>query len=97
MQKMTTKRDCKAQEVRPQETATQRMESPFTLRLHPVIRVQRVGGFWVVSVRPTPQGIQTDTSFASSTAASHHATKLKLAHGWRIYPICHDLSRRDAA
>lgn len=61
--------------------------------LKPVIRIEQFGGLWVVSVRPTPDGIQADKSFENSAAAADYATMLKEQHGWRTRPEHFDFTR----
>lgn len=62
------------------------------LRLRPVIRVDRFGGLWGVSVRPCPDDLPSLKGFDTAQEAAAYATGLKAQYGWRIRPEKFDLS-----
>lgn len=66
------------------------------MRLKPIIRVERFGGLWGVSVRPCPDGIDSLRSFDCEQAAAEYAAALSARHGWRIRPDRHNSPPRPA-
>ena len=56
------------------------------LRLHPVVRVERVGPLPVVSVRPAPHDVPAMQSFETFAAAELYAPKQAADRGWRFIP-----------
>lgn len=68
---------------------------PFGVK--PVIRVERFGGLWGVSVRPCPDDVPSLKSFSNSKEAAAYATALKAERGWPIRPDMFDLTLDGAA
>ena len=68
------------------------MGQVISFGIKPVIRVERFGGLWGVSVRPCPADVPSLRSFDTSGDAAAYATALKAKRGWRIKPDEFDLS-----
>jgi len=58
-----------------------------TLRLTPLVRVQRWSAGWIVTVRPCPPGADSCRNFDTEAEAADYAARLQLEHGWRVRPV----------
>lgn len=56
------------------------------LQLRPIVRVERFGGLWGVSVRPCPKGVASLRGFASEAEAAEYARDLQARYGWHVRP-----------
>ena len=68
-----------------------------SLKLRPIIRVQRWTVGWLVTVRPAPEGVASCRNFDTEDEAAEYATALQVEHGWRIRPDRYGQTPMEAA
>jgi len=62
------------------------MGEVHTLRLSPLIRVEKWNAGWMVTVRPCPLEVQSLRNFDTEARAAEYAASLQREHGFRVRP-----------
>lgn len=71
--------------------------SVVSLRLKPLIRVEKWTAGYIVTVRPCPDGIASMRHFDTEEEAAEYAATLQREYGFRVRPRCYAIDLPGAA
>lgn len=73
------------------------MGDVLSLKLKPIIRVERWTAGWIVTVRPCPDVIPSMRNLDTEAEAASYAAELQRDHGFRVRPECYAIREPGAA